>query len=235
MNRRALRGAQGEVEIRGDGTGKRAMSAGDATRARLVRTGERLIAEHGLDGVSVRDITAAAGTNSAAIHYHFQSKEGLVHAIMEDVSGRLRARRMEHLSALDAEHPSPREVAEALVDPTFEFVSGRGDEHDRHYVGFLAHVLDDPSMVPALERYFSDQYDAYFEALRRARPDLSPEAVVNRICFAFHLVLNTVSEPARGLRTWIERHCAPAMSMVREHLIDFLAGAFEAPEAPRGR
>jgi AcrR family transcriptional regulator len=208
-----------------DGPGGRAVKLGDHTRARLIRTGERLIAERGLDGVSVREITAAAGTNSAAIHYHFQSKEGLVHAIMEDVSSRLRVRRLERLSALDAEHPSPRQVAEALVDPTFEFAR----REDQAYVGFLAVVLDDPAMVPALERYFSDQYEAYFEALRRARPDLAPEVVVDRICFAFHLVLNTVSEPARGLRTWIERRSRGAISTIRENLIDFLAGAFEAP------
>jgi hypothetical protein len=42
-------------------------------------------------------------------------------------------------------------------------------------------------------------------------------------------VLNTVSEPARGLRTWIERHYPPAIVVIRESLIDFVAGAFEAP------
>jgi AcrR family transcriptional regulator len=194
-----------------------------------MQAAERLVAEHGLDAVSVRDITAAAETNSASIHYHFQSKEGLIHAIMEDRSERLRAHRRRHLAALDAVRPTPRQVAEAVVNPTFEFVTGDGADADRAYVGFLAAVLDDPAMVPALEQYFSGQYEAYFEALRRARPDLAEEILVNRVCFALHLVLNTVSEPARGLRTWIERHYPPAILVIRESLIDFVAGAFEAP------
>jgi AcrR family transcriptional regulator len=194
-----------------------------------MQAAERLIAERGVDAVSVRDITAAADTNSASIHYHFQSKEGLIHAIMEDRAERLGERRSSYLQALGPDAPSIRAVAEAIVNPTFEFVSGHEEESDTAYVGFLAALLDDPTMVPALERYFANQYDAYFDALRRARPDLEEGALVNRVCFALHLVLNTVSEPARGLRTWIERHYPPAVDTIRQDLIDFLTGAFEAP------
>lgn len=202
---------------------------GDATRMRLMQAAERLIAERGIDGVSVRDITAAADTNSASIHYHFQSKEGLIYALMEDRAARMRERRKVHLQALDGHQPTVREVAEAIVNPTFEFVSGEGGETDTAYVGFLAALLEEPAMVPALERYFSDQYDAYFELLQRARPDLPKASAVNRVCFALHLVLNSVSEPARGLRTWIERHHAPSVERIREDLIDFISGALGAP------
>ena len=202
---------------------------GDATRMRLMQAAERLIAERGIDGVSVRDITAAAHTNSASIHYHFQSKEGLVHALMEDRAARIRERRQAYLRRLDGHRPTVREVAEAMVNPTFEFVSGGQGEADTAYVGFLAALLEEPSMVPAVERCFSDQYDAYFDALQRARPDLAQTSAVNRVCFALHLVLNSVSEPARGLRTWIERHHPPAVDHIRQDLIDFIAGALAAP------
>lgn len=211
----------------------RTTAVGNATRERLMREAERLVAERGLDGVSVRDITSAAGANSASIHYHFRSKEGLVQAILEDRSQRLRERRLAHLARLDPERPSPRDVAVAMVSPTFEFVTGadEGDdgEGDTAYVGFLAALLDDPAMVPVIEQYFAAQYDAYFDALQRARPDLGQAALVNRVCFALHLVLNTVSEPARGLRTWIERQYPPAVDQIREDLVAFIAGAFEAP------
>lgn len=202
---------------------------GNATRERLMREGERLVAERGMEGVSVRDITSAAGANSASIHYHFRSKEGLVHAILEDRAHQLRAHRLDHLARLDPEHPSPRDVAVAMVSPTFEFVTGGDGDAGTPYVGFVAALLDDPSMVPVVEHFFGDQYDAYFDALARARPDLARATLVNRVCFALHLVLNTVSEPARGLRTWIERQCPPAVEQIREDLVAFIAGAFEAP------
>jgi hypothetical protein len=93
----------------------------------------------------------------------------------------------------------------------------------------LAALLDDPAIVPALDLYFADQYEAYYDALQRARPDLPREALVNRVSFALHLVLNTASEPARGLRTWIERHHEPSVERIRQDLIDFITGAFAAP------
>ncbi len=51
------------------------------TRQRIIDTSLRLFAEHGFKGVSVRDISAAAGVNVAAISYHFGSKQGLYHTI----------------------------------------------------------------------------------------------------------------------------------------------------------
>jgi AcrR family transcriptional regulator len=50
----------------------------DGTRDRILRTAERLFAERGFNGVSVRELAAAAQVNIASIGYHFKSKEGLL-------------------------------------------------------------------------------------------------------------------------------------------------------------
>jgi AcrR family transcriptional regulator len=47
------------------------------TRERLLDTAERLFAERGFAGTSVREIADAAKANLGAINYHFQSKENL--------------------------------------------------------------------------------------------------------------------------------------------------------------
>jgi AcrR family transcriptional regulator len=55
-----------------------------STKEQIVRAAERLFAEHGLEGVSLRQIGAAAGNgNNSAVQYHFGSKEALVRAIFE--------------------------------------------------------------------------------------------------------------------------------------------------------
>ena len=51
--------------------------APSSTKAQLLDVAEQLFLAEGL-GVSVRDITDAAGQNGAAIHYHFGSRDGLV-------------------------------------------------------------------------------------------------------------------------------------------------------------
>lgn len=54
------------------------------TRETLVTTAERLFAQHGIDGVSIRQILHAAGVaNNSAVQYHFESKAGLVRAIFD--------------------------------------------------------------------------------------------------------------------------------------------------------
>ncbi len=54
-----------------------AMEKRDPARARLLAEAERIFAEKGYAKASTREICAAAGLNTAAIHYHFGDKEGL--------------------------------------------------------------------------------------------------------------------------------------------------------------
>ena len=49
----------------------------DSTRDRLLDEAEKLFAERGFHGVTIREVTAAAGVNLAAVNYHFGSKENL--------------------------------------------------------------------------------------------------------------------------------------------------------------
>jgi AcrR family transcriptional regulator len=59
---------------------------GPATRTRdqIVRAAERLLAERGIDGVSLREVNRAANQgNTNAVRYHFGDRDGLVQAILE--------------------------------------------------------------------------------------------------------------------------------------------------------
>ncbi len=58
-------------------------------REQMILAAERLIAERGIDAVSLREIGATAGQrNNSAAQYHFGTKEGLVAAIYEYRCGR---------------------------------------------------------------------------------------------------------------------------------------------------
>lgn len=52
-----------------------------AGKERLLAVAMRLFAEKGFDGVTVRDISAAAGVSVGLINHHFGSKEGLREAV----------------------------------------------------------------------------------------------------------------------------------------------------------
>ena len=60
------------------------------TRQRLLLTALHLYAEEGLDAVSLRRISADAGSrNSAAMHYHFSNKLGVIQALVELIADEL--------------------------------------------------------------------------------------------------------------------------------------------------
>ena len=73
---------------------------GDETRNRILDAAEHLFADHGYTAVSLRSITAAAGVNVAAIHFHFASKEALFEAIFNRGVAPINERRLAGLRSL---------------------------------------------------------------------------------------------------------------------------------------
>ena len=72
-----------------------------ATRERLLDVAERLFARRGLDAVSVRDITQAAGANLGAITYHFGTMRKLIVAVFDRRMAPLTRQRLEALDAME--------------------------------------------------------------------------------------------------------------------------------------
>jgi AcrR family transcriptional regulator len=54
----------------------------EVTRDRIMKAAERLFAERGYDGTSIRAIVARARVNQAAINYHFEGKDGLYREVL---------------------------------------------------------------------------------------------------------------------------------------------------------
>ena len=72
-------------------------SKGAKTRERILRTAERLFAEHGYDGVSARRIAASARVQLALLSYYFHSKLGLYRAVFQRRIEPISERRLEIL------------------------------------------------------------------------------------------------------------------------------------------
>src|SRR5512147_3048444 len=92
-----------------------------ATRERLLDVAEQLFARRGLDAVSVRDITQAAGASLGAITYHFGTMRKLMVAVFDRRMAPLTRQRLDALDALEkaaGKGPLPLEgVLEAMFRP----------------------------------------------------------------------------------------------------------------------
>lgn len=204
-----------------------------STPERIVATAERLFAERGIEAVSLRDITNACGANSAAIHYHFGSKDELLRAILEHRAAELAKRRDAYLVRVEqARRPTVRQVVQAIVLPTAELV--HDDAHGgRYYVGFLAALLERPGATAVIDDVFGEQVSRYLAALERVLPQLPAEVRLVRFAFAKDFINRALAYPDRGMRMWIGAHAPSTTDEVTAHVVDFLVGAFRAPLGTR--
>ena len=110
-------------------------------KTKLILAAEQLFAKGGIEGVSLREIAAAAGQgNHHAVQYHFGSREGLIHAIFVYRMRQMETRRGEMLAAAEATGllGDARSIVEIIFLPQLELPG----QHDNHsYAHFLLHYL----------------------------------------------------------------------------------------------
>lgn len=152
-----------------------------ATHDRILDAAERLFAEHGVAGTSVRAITDQAQVNVAAVNYHFGSKENLVRAVIaRRVTGLEAARasaldKVEATAAREGRAPTVHDLVESLIAPVF--AQALSEEVGwSHFIRFLSRLAWEPGVEdlapPESSVRLFERFDA---ALRRAVPSLSTE------------------------------------------------------------
>ena len=116
------------------------------TRSQLLDAAERLFAEHGFRGASVRAITELAGANLAAVGYHFGSKAELLAAVVRRVVEPINAAQTAGLDRLLARTPDPPviELVEAFAGPLFDEMLA-GDERGARTSRLIMRIIGDPA------------------------------------------------------------------------------------------
>jgi AcrR family transcriptional regulator len=194
-----------------------------SARDKLLDCAQRLFAEHGLAGVSLRKINAEAGLSPAALHYHFGTQQALVEALLERQMPALMERRRRLLNALDdrSDPPTTREVLSALLQPQLELLA-EGGESGLRYLRLIHRLQVDGDIDPqfVIERW-PGGVDRLVPLLGLANPSLPRQVLQLRLDIAIDVMLRSL---ARGL--------APEGGSLEAHasaLLDFLTGACEAP------
>lgn len=114
------------------------------TKSALVRAAERLFAEKGLGGVSVKEITRAAGArNESALHYHFGGLDALIKEVFASRYREIEQARFARLAELSANKNGVgiEAVLEASIAP---FMAACLQEDGRLYARFCVQLATDP-------------------------------------------------------------------------------------------
>src|SRR5712691_1073110 len=202
----------------------------DGTRDRILRTAERLFAERGFNGVSVRELAAAAQVNIASIGYHFKSKEGLLSEVYRRHCEPMIEERLRGLEASSRLRGKAKVAAiiEAFIRPALAQVEAEDGET---FIRLRAVLSGENSEL--LEKLVAENFDqsstAFIDELCECLPHLSRTDV----CWRFHFLLGAIYYTAAGphrITAFSNGRCDPSdTEAVINELVPFMTRAFQAP------
>src|SRR4051794_22896280 len=144
------------------------------TKEKILDTAERLFAERGYAATSLRQVIAAAKVNTAAVHYHFGTKEDLLDAVVLRKVAPVNAARMAWLERVEAEAgKGPLKVEHVLE--SFFLPTAETAQRNPEFVRLMGRMLTEGMMPSLVEKHFHGTAMRFVTALRRAIPDLAQE------------------------------------------------------------
>ena len=145
---------------------------------RLIKVAEQLFAEKGFDATSVRDLTAAADCNLAAVNYHFGSKEGLY---TEMFVQKLRQMRKSRLDAIEKAMTDENVTLEKLLLAfSKSFMAPLAEERDSNiFINLFAREMCEHRLEKGLfmKELAGPTLEAMTIALQKIYPSLDGEAI----------------------------------------------------------
>jgi AcrR family transcriptional regulator len=193
------------------------------TKTRLLDSAEKLFGKNGFDATSLRDITAEAQVNLAAVNYHFQSKDSLIDAV---IGRRLEPVNQGRIQMLDAAGPCPtlEQILQAFLAPVLE-------QEIWPAVPLIGRVLSNPDqfLERVFKRHLAGVVKRFGDAIAQALPGLPQEEVAWRL----HFMAGSMSH------VLVRSQVLPAMSgglchphdrkALMARLVTFLSAGFRAP------
>lgn len=176
-----------------------------AAKQRMIEAATSLFSQSGVDGVSMRALTAAADVNLASVNYHFGSKEALAQTVFEALSARVNKQRIADIkqsvaTAAQAGQPIKLETIVAIfVEPYLG--EGRAEEGRLLAQLILKHRLTPSGMTgDIVRRHFDPMARHFIEAYAKACPKVKKEDRYWRYAFMVSTVVLTVTDQAKGNR-----------------------------------
>lgn len=218
------------------GRARKAPAVPLSVRDRILHAAEHLFAEHGMSGVGLRTITAAAKVNLASIAYHFGSKDGLLEELFALRAGpiadeRLRLLAQAHTDADGA--PTLEQILEAFVRPALT-IGPQSPQGGQAFGRLRARLATEPEKLARklLAKAFDQSSRRFIEAIGNALPDMPRAEVDWRFHFMLGVMFYTMANSGR-IQALTGGRCDPGdVNLAIRHMIPYLAAGFRCAPVP---
>ncbi|BAY87015.1 TetR family transcriptional regulator [Calothrix parasitica NIES-267] len=166
------------------------------TKEQILNVAERLFAEKGFAGTSLRNVIREAGVNIAAVHYHFGSKEELFIAVVRRVAQQIVTSQVEELSKYEnlEEPPSLENILEAFYGPPLRIITQMG-EAGVIRAQFMGRCRAEPFPIQQLsDKEFHESQRRFLDILQRALPDQTRTELTWKLDLAVAIIIRTANQ-----------------------------------------
>jgi len=132
------------------------------TKSDIIDATNRVLCEHGYAGLTMKKIADESSMTTAAIHYHFDTKEELLNAFLDDLIERFKAE-------LAFEATDPRERLTAFLDAVFTPSNPDVD-------GFPVAIMELKSLAP-FQELFRERFLDLDDMMREVIADIVVDGI----------------------------------------------------------
>ena len=206
-----------------------------ATPDRILDSAEALFMEHGFEATSLRQITAAAGVNLAAVNYHFGSKEELFQSVLTRRLDPMNQERVALLARFEREVAPHALTAEKVLTAMFIPALRLARDPERggkNFLRLLGRAYADPA--PFIRRFLSEQYADMIARFKSAFARALPHLPKQELGWRLHFVMGALSYTLAGtdalkLIAALNPRDADNDEMLLRRLAPFLIAGLKAP------
>lgn len=205
------------------------------TKDRIMDAAERLFADNGFRGTSIKRLAREAKVNQAAVNYHFGSKAALIEKVIERRMRPVNQQCMQLIASVQKAaarkgcRPLTKDVLRAFIEPAFSCNPPMPDKW--YFLALTSRAYSDPDAT--IRKIFTDQLKPpltlLFQAMKKALPSLPEDVLLQRLHFAVGAITHcmrwcSVNLPDPGLLPPVGD-----LGTTKDFLLDFVTDGVCSP------
>ena len=208
------------------------------TKTKILDVAEKLFAEVGIHATSIRQIVKEAGVNVASLHYHFGSKDAVIHEIITRRLRPINEAKQKRLDEIEKEAngtpPDLEAVLRAFIEPHIQMQKVAGDKV-KILMKLMVQIEDDAERLKVMQDpVFMNVFNRFTAVLQSILPQLTFSELLWRfkfMIFSMHAIM--VQHPIPQSSNFkIEKE---STEDTINYVITFLKAGFMAPASNTSR